>query len=114
MKKITQIVLIAFLILGAGACGNSKKDSNSIITEKKTKLAKLRDEKNKQEAEIKKLEEELALIDTTSGNSAKIKLVAVSPVGQQDFQHFIDLQGKIDAENISYISPRGMGGQVRA
>src|SRR5206468_6448302 len=29
------------------------------------------------------------------------------------FQHFIDLQGRIDAENISYISPRGMGGQVR-
>ena len=114
MKKVTQIILIAFLILGAGACGNSKKDTNATITEKKTTLAKLRDEKNKKEAEIKKLEEELALIDTASGNSAKVKLVGISAVGTQDFQHFIDLQGKIDAENISYISPRGMGGQVRA
>ncbi len=114
MKKVTQIILIAFIILGAGACGDSKKDSNATITEKKTKLAKLRDEKNKQEAEIKKLEEELALIDTTSGNSAKIKLVAISPVATQDFEHFIDLQGKIDAENISFVSPRGMGGQVKA
>jgi RND family efflux transporter MFP subunit len=114
MKKVTQIILIAFLILGAAACGNSKKDSNATITEKKTKLAKLRDDKNKKEAEIKKLEDELALIDTTSGNSAKVKLVGISPVGTQDFQHFIDLQGKIDAEIISYISPRGMGGQVRA
>ena len=114
MKKLTQIFLIAFLILGAGACGKSSKDTNATITEKKTAIAKLRDEKNKTEAEIKKLEEELAKIDTANGNSAKIKLVAVSPVSTQDFQHFIDLQGKIDAENISFISPRGMGGQVRA
>lgn len=114
MKKVTKIILISFLILGAGACGDSKKDANANITEKKTKLAKLRNEKDKTESEIKKLEGELAAIDTASGNSAKVKLVGVKPVGSQDFQHFIDLQGKIDAENISYISPRGMGGQVRA
>ena len=108
MKKLIQIFLIPFLIFGAGACGKSSKDTNATITEKKTAIAKLRDEKNKTEAEIKKLEEELSKIDTANGNSGKIKLVAVSPVGTQDFQHFIDLQGKIDAENISFISPRGM------
>jgi membrane fusion protein, multidrug efflux system len=41
-------------------------------------------------------------------------LVAVSAVTTQDFKHYIDLQGHVDAENISYISPRGMPGQVRA
>jgi len=30
------------------------------------------------------------------------------------FEHYIQLQGKVDAENISYITPRGMGGQVKA
>ena len=40
--------------------------------------------------------------------------MAVSPVTVQNFTHYIDLQGKVDADNISYISPRGMGGQVRA
>lgn len=114
MKKVTKFFLISFLIILAGACGNSKKDSNAIITEKKTTLAKLRKDKDKIEAEIKKVESELAAIDTANGNSASVKLVGISPVGTQDFQHFIDLQGKIDAENISYISPRGMGGQVRA
>ncbi|MBC7868175.1 MAG: efflux RND transporter periplasmic adaptor subunit, partial [Gloeobacteraceae cyanobacterium ES-bin-316] len=43
-----------------------------------------------------------------------IKLVATTPVVRQDFNHYIELQGIVDAENISYISPRGMGGQVRA
>lgn len=114
MKKISQVSLLSLLILFAAACGNSKKDNNSIITEKKTALSKLKNDKSKTEAEIKKLEEELAKIDTASGNMSKVKLVAITPVGTQDFQHFIDLQGKVDAENISYISPRGMGGQVKA
>ncbi len=38
----------------------------------------------------------------------------VAPVVVQDFKHYIDLQGHVDAENISYISPRGMPGQVKA
>ncbi|MEO5984770.1 MAG: efflux transporter periplasmic adaptor subunit, partial [Ferruginibacter sp.] len=114
MKKNINRGMVLLVMLFAASCGNSKKDSNSIITEKKTTLAKLKTDKNKTEAEIKRLEEDLAKIDTASGNSSKIKLVGISPVGTQDFQHFIDLQGKVDAENISYISPRGMGGQVKA
>lgn len=114
MKKLMKLSLMCSFILVATSCGNSKKDVNATITEKKTSLAKLKNDKNKTEAEIKKLEDELARIDTNAANSSKIKLVGITPVGTQDFQHFIDLQGKVDAENISYISPRGMGGQVKA
>lgn len=106
--------MVAIIFFVAAGCGNSKKDSNSVITEKKTQLAKLKEDKNKSDAEIRKLEEELGRIDTASGNSSRIKLVGTSPVGVQDFQHYIDLQGKVDADNISYISPRGGPGQVRA
>jgi len=60
-----------------------------------------------------KLQNELAKIDTSSSNPAKIKLVALTPVIQQNFDHYINLQGKIDAENISYIAPRGQPGVVR-
>jgi RND family efflux transporter MFP subunit len=41
------------------------------------------------------------------------KLVSTSPVTTQNFVHSIDLQGRVDAENISYISPRMGGGQVK-
>ncbi|MEO6583219.1 MAG: efflux RND transporter periplasmic adaptor subunit [Ferruginibacter sp.] len=114
MKLTSRLFVFAFFSLTAASCGNSKKDVNATITEKKTSIAKLKAQQGKTDAEIKKLEEELAAIDTASGNSKKVTLVGIKPVGTQDFQHYIDLQGKIDAENISYVSPRGMGGQVRA
>ncbi|RYE17893.1 MAG: efflux RND transporter periplasmic adaptor subunit [Sphingobacteriales bacterium] len=59
------------------------------------------------------MQEEISTLDTSSSNPAKIKLVAIAPVQQKEFSHYIELQGKIDAENISYIAPRGMGGQVK-
>jgi RND family efflux transporter MFP subunit len=64
--------------------------------------------------EVAQLKEELAKIDTGNANDARIKLVATSPVAISDFKHYIDLRGRVDAENISYITPRGMGGQVKA
>ena len=109
-----RFLLMIGFITAIAACSDSRKDGNAQVADKKAKLQKLRDEYAKQSAEIKKLEDELALIDTASGSSARVKLVALTPANVQEFKHFIDLQGKVDAENISYISPRGMGGQVRA
>jgi RND family efflux transporter MFP subunit len=114
MQKISKLSIVIALIYFMASCGDSKKEGNAAITDKKAKLEKLKAEKAKNEEEIKKLQDELAIIDTASGNSTKIKLVAVAPVTTMDFKHFIDLQGKVDADNISYISPRGMGGQVVA
>ncbi len=113
MKKYTGFIAL-IVLLAAASCSESRKDKNAQVTEKKTKLQKLRDEYAKQAAEIKKLEDELAVIDTASGSSAKAKLVAFTPAEVREFRHFIDLQGQVDADNISYISPRGMGGQVKA
>ena len=113
MKKIIQITIIVLTVLTAVSC-KGKKDITASVNEKKVRLEKLKSESGKTAEEIKKLQDELALTDSSTANSAKIKLVAVSPVTVQNFTHYIDLQGKVDADNISYISPRGMGGQVRA
>lgn len=113
MKKITQIAIVATMSVLMVACGNSSKKENASLSDKKAQLEKLKGEKIKTDEQIQKLEDEIGKLDPSSDNS-KIKLVGVSPVAVQDFKHYIDLQGKVDAENISYISPRGMGGQVRA
>ncbi len=112
MKQYILPSLIAVLFLSA--CGNSKKEGDASLNDKKTKLEKLKSESDKNTQEMLKLQEEISKLDTSSANPAKIKLVALAPVTQQDFSHYIELQGKVDAENISYISPRGMGGQVKA
>ena len=71
-------------------------------------------QKNKLEESIKTLQNEISKSDSGNSSSSNSKLIAVSDVAVQKFEHFIDLRGKIDAENISYISPRGMGGQVKS
>jgi membrane fusion protein, multidrug efflux system len=112
MTKI-KIISLSLLLLTAAAC-SSKKDTDASLNDKKTTLEKLKAENSKKADEIKKLQDEIAAKDTANGNSAKTKLVGVSLVATQNFSHYIDLQGKVDADNISYISPRGMGGQVKA
>ena len=42
------------------------------------------------------------------------KLVSVDTVRTSDFSHFIELQGKIDAEGMAYVAPKGQGGLVKA
>ncbi len=112
MQTIKLTAIISVLTLLSFSCG-SKKEKDSVVTEKKTELTKLKADKVKIDEKIKALEMELAKLDTGAGKSDKVKLVSVSIVSAQNFQHFIDLQGRVDAENISYVSPRGMGGQVR-
>ena len=43
----------------------------------------------------------------------KSKLVSVAPVMQQDFTHYIDLQGRVDANDVVVVTPRGMPAQVK-
>lgn len=114
MQKITHLSLAIAFLLFASSCGNSSKDTNAALNDKKVSLEKKKKEKGVLEADIKKLEDDIAKLDTSGVNTAKIKLVSIAPVTTQNFQHYIDLQGKVDAENISYISPRMGPAQVTA
>ena len=111
LKLFGLIITAAFILAG---CGGSKKEGDALLNDKKAALEKLKTSKTTTEAEIKKLQDELAKIDTSAANTAKIKLVSVATVTTQNFQHFIDLMGRVDADNISYISPRMGPAQVKA
>ncbi len=114
MKQVTifgWIIAASFIL---ASCGESKKENAAGINDKKAALEQLKSEKLKNEEKIAKLQEELLKLDTNSVNPAKIKLVATTPVVLQKFSHYIELQGRVDAENISYISPRMGPAQVKA
>jgi len=49
MQQITKFTAAFIIIAFLAACGNSKKDSVSIINEKKVELEKLTKEKNENE-----------------------------------------------------------------
>jgi RND family efflux transporter MFP subunit len=114
MQKITTIALVTGMMLFTTSCGNSKKGNDAIITDKKIELEKLKTEKSKIEDQIKKTEDDLSKIDTSSASIQKPKLVSIQKLQLANFNHYIELQGRIDAENISYIAPRGAPGVVTA
>ena len=114
MHKIITISIAASFIIFIASCGHGKKDKDAAITEAKLKVEKLKAEKTKTEKELKKAEDNLAKIDTSNHNTQKPKLVAVQELQLSDFNHFIELQGRVDASNISYIAPHGAPGSVKA
>jgi membrane fusion protein (multidrug efflux system) len=113
MKNVLRFLFAGLLLFFLFACGSGAKDEKGSLTDKKTKVEKLKSDRDKLDAEIKKLEEEIAKIDTTAV-LGKGKLVAAIPVTEQTFEHYIDLQGHVDADNIYYVTPRGTPAQVKA
>jgi RND family efflux transporter MFP subunit len=112
MQKNMYWLLLIGLI--AASCGNAKKDNTALLNDKKAELQKLKGEQRELNDEVAALEAEIAKLDTSSVSTGKPTLVAVEPVGPNSFTHYVDLQGKIDAENVGYVAPRGQGGQIRA
>ena len=112
MYKLTPVLLI--IVIFAMACGSSAKEKKGESTDKKTELLKLKEEQTKLNEKIRTIEEDLARTDTSVAADANAKLVSITSIASEEFTHYIDLQGKVDAENIAFVSPRGMGGQVKA
>lgn len=111
VNKFSAILLLLSVTFFV-ACGESAKDKKGELNDKKVELQKLKDQQAEISGNIEKLEKEITTLDPTV-IPAKPKLVATTTVKKENFEHFIDLQGVITTENIYYVSPRGMGGQVR-
>ena len=115
MKKTVTHILPLLLVLAISACGGKgKKEQNAELSDKKASLVQLKKDRDQLNTKIAKLEEEIAAKDPTAAGSGREKLVSISPIITADFAHYVELQGKVDADNISYIAPRGMPGQVKA
>jgi RND family efflux transporter MFP subunit len=110
MKKLNYIILFA-TALSLTACG-SKPVTDAALKEKKDKLEQLKKDQTKLNTEIAKLETDILAADP-SAKTGNTKLVTTAVIAPQNFTHYIDLQGKVDAVNISFVTPRGGGGQVR-
>ncbi len=113
MSRIIRTGLPVILLMLAISCGSGSKEKNAALAKKQSELQEKKQALSSLSAEIQKLEAEIGRIDPSTVKAEKAKLVAVLPVNRDNFTHFIDLQGRIDAENISYVAPRGQGGLVK-
>ena len=112
MRQYLITGLAAAIVLSS--CGSSSKEKNAAVNDKKAALEKLKGDKEKIDGQIKQLETDITKLDPSSANAQKAKLVAVQTIATSDFNHYIELQGRVESENISYVTPRGMGGVVKA
>jgi membrane fusion protein (multidrug efflux system) len=110
MQKLTKILFAIFLITLA-ACGGNNEEA--ALREKKAKLEELKGQQTKLNDEVTKLEADIIKLDPSSQKEEKAKLVTFEAISTHTFTHYIELQGKVEAVNISYVTPRGTGGQVK-
>ena len=114
MKKIVS-VLVLFISAGIllSSCGSGAKDKKGNTGDMKVELQKLKKEKNKLDEQIRQLEDKITKADPDAAKQVQ-KLVAADTLRVKDFTHYIELQGQIGTDGMSYVAPTGPGGLVKA
>ena len=106
MKTIIQITFITILLV---ACNASSLES------KKKSLEALKQEQSKLQEKIKALELEIAKLDTSKKSSIEAIDIKTQSITSSTFETFIDIQGKVDADQSVAVSSQmpGMITQIR-
>ncbi len=107
-KAFTSILLLSLMVFVTVSCG--KKEDNSLAG-KKAQLAELQKESATLTSKIQALQGELDKLEPNK--EEKIKTVSVSPVLTQNFQHFVEATGRLEAENNVFVSPQTGGALTR-
>lgn len=111
-KNLFALLLIGVMLSACGGAG--KKEGAGVLNDKKVQLEKLKSEQKDVNKKILDLEAEIAKLDPDAA-TVNAKLVAITPVQTSAFEHFIEIQGTVEATNISYVAPpNGQGGVVKA
>ncbi len=99
-KNSAVLFIATVAIMALASCGGEQ--------DKKAQLEKLKSEYSALNQQIKALEAEIALTDTTKEKSKDVYVATIQP---QVFQHFIDVQGAVDArQNVDVSTKMPMGG----
>src|ERR1039458_4220368 len=102
-KKVvfSKIVFAAVLLISLAACKNNPADQ-------KAELDKLKKQQSDLLGKIEKLEADIAQSDT-SKKEGKVNIVEIRTLATQLFTSYIEVQGKVDADENVTISPEAPG-----
>ncbi len=106
-----NIFVLSIILLGFISCKKEKAYTND-LNGKMMEVTDLKDSISQMVARVALLEAEIIKLDPSKG--IKPKLVSTVKLSTEGFEHYINLQGAVKSENISYVAPRnGMGGYVK-
>ncbi|MBK6344891.1 MAG: efflux RND transporter periplasmic adaptor subunit [Bacteroidales bacterium] len=96
---MNKTLVFAVLVIFAAACGNT--------TDKKAELTSLKKQRDEINAKIKTIEDELKL----TGKSTEMKMtdVLVTEARAEAFNHYLEVQGKVDGEDNIAVSAQMAG-----
>jgi membrane fusion protein (multidrug efflux system) len=98
MKRIIAILLVATIVVSCNKGGSG---------DKKAELEKLRKEQSELAAKIKTLEQE---IQKEGGNGeGKARFVTLDTLKKAPFTHYLEIQGRVEAEENVNLTARSMG-----
>jgi len=100
-KKLLQLFSLTLVVSVLAACGGPNDPA--------AQLAELKGQKTDIEQQIAELEKQ---VNAGKPVEKRIRMVALSEVQPSVFRHYIDLQGKVDAEDNIPVTVKGMGGNL--
>ncbi len=96
MKTLSVLLIASAVLVGCG-----EKDKSAQLADLKKEYATL-------SSQIKELEMQIAKEDTTS-LEAEGKMVVVETLAPRSFRHYVEVQGRIDADQSVTVTARSMG-----
>lgn len=99
MKTMNKTIILAALVFFATACGNT--------VDKQSELNSLKKQRDALNEKIKVIEDEMK----AGGETADLKMtdVRVTEIANQPFNHFLEVQGKVDGEDNIAVSAQMAG-----
>ncbi|MEM7659380.1 MAG: efflux RND transporter periplasmic adaptor subunit [Bacteroidota bacterium] len=113
LQRITIILSMLTILGGAVACqkasGGAERGQEIVLNRKKQELADKKQQLLSLNLEIAQLQAELEELDPTLAQKIRQAPVIVSPLEARDFQHFVQVQGKIEADKNILVTPQMSG-----
>lgn len=102
-KHLLQLTSVAFMFVLLASCGGGGSQDPA------AQLAALKDQKAKLDVQIADLEKQ---VNTSNPATKKIRTVGLTEIKLAPFRHYIDLQGKVDADE-SVMATAKMPGSLK-
>ena len=106
MKNSLSIIALVFLV----ACGGNEKSVEELI--EAGDLEALKAKQSELTAEIKEDQAKIALLNEAlqeKGETKKLPLVSVYKIENQEFKHFVELQGSVETDQNIVVYPEFSG-----